>query len=345
MITPLEHGFMVFWFVIIMASMMYYAMLDGFDLGVGMLHLCTKKDNHRRLFLNAIGPVWDGNEVWLVVFLGGMLAGFPLAYATLLSALYIPSTIIIFALIFRAVSIEFRSKRPMVWWRSMWDIFFSLGSFLIAFGVGCALGNMIEGLPINENREYQGGLILTFLRPYAILVGIMSVALFLMHGVIFLVMKTDGDLQTQVKKWVQPALIFFIIMYVTTTMATLIYQEHIGERFRHIPWFFFIALANMLVIANIPRLVTKGSYGWAFLNSCANIALLVALYACSMFPELIRSSLDPSFSLTITNSAASVKTFKVLTVIVCIGLPLVIAYISWLYHIFRGKVTLDSHSY
>lgn len=339
------YGFSIFWFIIIVAAIAHYAMLDGFDLGVGMLHLFSKSDQERRLFLNAIGPVWDGNEVWLVIVLGALFAGFPLAYATLLSSFYIPVMILITALIIRAVSIEFRSKRPMLWWRRMWDALFAAGSLVIAFGVGCALGNFVQGIPLDSAHSYQGGIILTFFRPYPVLIGIFTIALFLLHGNLYLVMKTEGELLEKLKKWTKSTLIFFIITYVGATMVTLIYQQHIVDRFRDIPWFFIIAFANMLVIANIPRLVDKGYYGWAFLNSMGNVMLLLALFACGMFPEIIRSSLDPAGTLTVVNASASLKTLIVLTIIVGIGLPLVIAYMSWVYHIFKGKVVIDSHSY
>ena len=339
----MEFGFSVFWYIIFMAAIASYAMLDGFDLGVGMLSPFTRKDMEKRIFLNAIGPVWDGNEVWLIIVLGGLFAGFPLAYATLLSAFYIPVMVLITALIFRAVSIEFRSKRPMLWWRSMWDFFFSVGSLAIAFGVGCALGNFVQGIPIDADHVYRGGIILTFLRPYPVLVGLMTITLFLLHGNLYLVMKTEGELLEKLKLWTKRTLILYILLYVVTTMATLIYQQHIVDRFRDMPYFFIIALANMLCIANIPRLVVKGSYGWAFLNSMANVGLLMALFACGMFPRLLRSSLNPDWSLTIMNSAASLKTLFVLAVIVAIGLPLVVAYMAWVYRIFRGKVVIDEH--
>ena len=339
----MEYGFMVFWYIIFMAAIAFYAMLDGFDLGVGMLHLFTRKDDERRVFLNAIGPVWDGNEVWLIIVLGGLLAGFPLAYATLLSSFYIPVMILISALIFRAVSIEFRSKRPMKWWRNMWDFLFAIGSTIIAFGIGCVLGNLIQGIPLDADHVYRGGIILTFLRPYPILVGLLTVSLFLLHANLYLVMKTEGALLEKLKGWVKTTMILYIMFYVATTMITLIYQQHIVERFREIPYFFIIALANMCVIANIPRLVTKGKYLVAFLNSLANVALLLSLFGCGMFPILLRSSTDSAFSLTITNSSASLKTLEVLAVIVAIGLPLVAAYMTWVYRLFKGKVVIDEH--
>lgn len=344
--STLEYGFIVFWYCVIIASVICYAMLDGFDLGVGALHLFTKKDEERRVFLNAIGPVWDGNEVWLVVLIGAMFAGFPLAYATLLSAFYIPLTLLIFALIFRAIAIEFRSKTPMKWWRSMWDVLFFLASLSIALAVGMALGNLIQGIPLDDNHDYAGHYLWTFFRPYALLVGILTLALFMMHGTIYLVMKTEGELQQRIIEWVRPAMIFFIMTYAITTVVTLIYQQHMVYHIRERPFLFLIALSNMFVIADIPREIHQKRYGWAFICSCANIALLLALFAIGTFPELIRSSLEPDTnSISIVTAAASIKTLTVLSIIVAIGLPFVFGYGIFIYRLFRGKVKLDKMSY
>lgn len=339
-------GLDVFWYVIVIASVTFYAVLDGFDLGVGALHLCVKKDVERRVFLNAIGPVWDGNEVWLVVLIGALFAGFPEAYATLLSAFYIPLTILITGLIFRACAIEFRSKMESPTWRKTWDVLFFLASLVIAFAVGVALGNLVHGIPLDENHDYVGGILLSFLTPYSILMGIMVVALFMMHGAIFLVMKTEGELQTKLKSWVNPTIIFFIMTYAITTMVTLIYQTHMTDRIRERPYLFPLVLINVLAIANIPREISRGKMGFAFISSCVNMASLLVLFAVGSFPMLIRSSLNPEGnSLTIFNAAASEATLIVLAVIVAIGIPLVIAYGYFVYRIFRGKVTMDHMSY
>ncbi len=342
----IEYGFAIFWYIVIIVAVICYAMLDGFDLGVGSMQLYTRKDEERRIFLNAIGPVWDGNEVWLVIVVGAMFAGFPYAYATLFSALYIPLILLISALIFRAVAIEFRSKHPTKRWRSTWDFLFFLGSIGISLAVGITLGNLIEGLPLDHHHDYTGGIFMTFLRPYPILVGILAYALFQMHGTIYLIMKTEGELQQKLIGWLQPIMIFFIITYAITTMITLIYQEHMVEMIRERPYLFFIALGNMLMIANIPREVSKHHYGWAFISSCLNIAFLLALYAIGTFPYVIRSSIDPAVnSITVMEAAASLKTLYVLTGIVGIGLPLVFAYGFFIYRLFRGKVTIDHMSY
>lgn len=342
----LEFGFMVFWYIVIIAAVICYAMLDGFDLGVGALHLFACEDQERRIFLNAIGPVWDGNEVWLVVLIGAMFAGFPFAYATLLSSFYIPLIFLIFALIFRAVAIEFRSKMPMLWWRKMWDILFFGASILIALAVGMALGNLIQGIPLDENHNYVGRIVWTFLRPYPVLVGILTLSLFMLHGAIYLVMKTEGALQDKLKEWVSATMIFFIIAYAVTTMVTLIYQTHMVERIRDRPYLFLVALADMLIIANIPREIHRKNYGWAFISSCLNIAFLLGLFALGTFPDVIRSSINPETNgINVFNAAASLNTLIVLAIIVAIGLPLVFAYGFFIYRTFRGKVKLDHMSY
>lgn len=345
-VSNIEFGYAVFWYIIVISSVICYAMLDGFDLGVGALHLFARTDLERRIFLNSIGPVWDGNEVWLVVLIGGLLAGFPFAYATLLSSFYSPLYFLIFALVFRAVAIEFRSKAPMRWWRTTWDFLFFLASISIALSIGMALGNLIEGLPLDQDQNYVGEIASTFLRPYPILVGILTLSLFMLHGSIYLVMKTEGSLQEHLKEWVTTCMILFLMAYGVTTMVTLIYQNHMVAHIRERPFLFLIVLADMLVIANIPREVHRKKYGWAFISSCLNIALLLALFAIGTFPDVIRSSIEPaSNSITIVSAAASLKTLKILALIVAIGLPFVFGYGFYVYHLFKGKVKLDHMSY
>src|SRR5690606_11274376 len=213
------------WFFLIGILLVGYAILDGFDLGVGALHLLVKDDTERRVMLNSIGPVWDGNEVWLVTGGGALFAAFPHVYATVFSGFYTALMMLLFMLIFRAVAIEFRSKRPMKWWRQMWDVAFSVASIFIAFLAGVAVGNLITGIPLDAEKEFIGtfwGLI----NPYTVLVGITTVALFMMHGAIYGVMKTEGALQSKIRGWINNTIIFFIICYITTTMTTLIYYPH-----------------------------------------------------------------------------------------------------------------------
>lgn len=333
------------WFIVVVILLTGYAILDGFDLGVGMLHLFSKKDVERRLMLNSIGPVWDGNEVWLVTAGGALFAGFPNVYATLCTAFYIPLMALLSALIFRAIAIEFRSKQPMAWWRWTWDVLFSLASLMIAFALGVAMGNMIRGIPLDTEMEFTGRLE-DLVHPYALLIGIMSVSLFAMHGAIYVLMKTEGELHEKLRARINPSIIFFIMCYSTTTMATLIYMPHMTEAIKERPIFFAIGLLNMLAIANIPREIHLGRDYRAFACSCVNIACLMSLYAVGTFPNIVRAINAPeTLSLTLYNSASSTMTLEILLLIALIGMPIVCAYTFTVYWIFHGKVKLESTSY
>ena len=332
------------WFVLVGVLFTGYAMLDGFDLGIGALHLFAKKDEERRVLLNSIGPVWDGNEVWLVTGGGALFAAFPNVYATVFSGFYLAFYLLLAALIFRAVAIEFRSKQPMRWWRQTWDVGFSVGSILSALLIGTALGNIAWGVPVDANGEFAGTF-LGLLTPYPLLVGVTTVALFMMHGAIYGVMKTEGALHDKLRVWAMRCIIFFVICAVTLTMATLLYVPHMTARVHENPWLFSIALLNMLSIANIPREFHHGRDWRAFLSSCAAMISLMALFAIDQYPNMVFSWPHPEDSLTIYNSASSPKTLGIMLIIACIGVPVVIAYTVCIYWIFRGKVKLDRMSY
>ena len=332
------------WFILVGVLFTGYAMLDGFDLGIGALHLFTKKDEERRVLLNAIGPVWDGNEVWLVTGGGALFAAFPNVYATVFSGFYLAFYLLLASLIFRAVAIEFRSKQPMRWWRQTWDIGFSVGSILSALLMGVALGNIAWGIPIDANGEFAGTF-LGLLMPYPLLVGVTTVALFMMHGAIYGVMKTEGALHDKLRVWAMRCIIFFVICAATTTMATLLYVPHMANRVRANPWLFSIVLANMLAIANIPREFHHNRDWLAFLSSCGEMITLMLLFGLNLFPNLVYSLPNPENSLNIYNAASSQKTLGIMLVIACIGVPIVIAYTVCIYWIFRGKVKIDRMSY
>lgn len=332
------------WFVLLGVLLAGYAILDGFDLGVGSLHLFVKGDQNRRIMINSIGPVWDGNEVWLITAGGAMFAAFPHVYATVFSGFYTAFMLLLFVIIFRAVAIEFRSKRESKRWRSSWDVAFSVSSLLIALLMGVALGNIILGVPVGPDMEAEITLI-GLLNPYSILVGITTVALFMMHGSIYAVMKTEGELNSLLRTWVNRTIIFFVICYVFTTGATLIYVDHMLQHFRDMPFIFIIALLNALAIANIPREMHHGREFMAFVSSCLSILALMTLFAIGIFPNVVISTIAPEFSLTIYNAASSQSTLQTMLYMAIIGMPFVLAYTISIYWIFRGKVKIDSMSY
>jgi cytochrome d ubiquinol oxidase subunit II len=332
------------WFILVGVLLTGYAMLDGFDLGVGALHLFVKKDEDRRIFLNAIGPVWDGNEVWLVTGGGALFAAFPMAYATVFSGFYLAFMALLCGLIFRAVAIEFRSKESWGWWRQMWDIGFALGSVGSSFLIGVAMGNILVGIELDARGNYIGGF-WALLNPYAVLLGLTTIALFTMHGSIYLVMKTEGELQARVRRWVNRTIGVFLFFYIILNVATLVFAPHILEILRARPWLLAVFAFNVLVVMNIPRQIHKGNDFAAFLSSCGAMILLMALFGLTVYPNMVLSMPNPENSLTIYNAASTAKTHFIMLIMAIIGVPVVLAYTVSVYYIFRGKVKLTEHSY
>jgi cytochrome bd ubiquinol oxidase subunit II len=332
------------WFVLVGVLFAGYAMLDGFDLGVGALILRVRDDDERRVLYNAIGPVWDGNEVWLVTGGGALFAAFPPVYATVFSGFYLAFMLLLFALIFRAVAIEFRSKEPWLWWRRGWDLGFFAGSTTAALLIGVAMGNIVWGIALNARGEFAGTFF-SLLHPYALLMGVTTVALFMMHGAIYLHMKTEGPLQARVREWINPLIIAFIVCYALVTLATLLYVPRMTRILREQPALFAVVVLLVLAIANLPREIHRGRDGAAFLSSCATMLLLMALFGLGMFPHMVYSVPDPAHSLTAYNASSTEKTLRIMTLIAAIGVPIVLAYTTTVYYIFRGKVKIGKDSY
>ncbi|MFK7933729.1 MAG: cytochrome d ubiquinol oxidase subunit II [Saprospiraceae bacterium] len=332
------------WFLVVGGVFSGYAILDGFDLGAGAWHLFFKRDESRRIALNAIGPVWDGNEVWLVIGGGTLFAGFPIMYATLLSAMYIPFFLFLAALIFRAISIEFRSKEPMRWWRNMWDVSYCISSIILALSMGIVLGNVLQGMPLDENHEYIGNWV-DFFNPYAFMVGVTTLALFMMHGAIYLTMKTEGRLFAKISLLLKRAIIFFIVSFSITSLYTLLYIPHLSDNFKANPALFIFPLLAFLAIANIPRLVSRKKYQFAFIFSALTISLLFALVAIELYPVLLYASNDTANHITVYNAAASSKSLRIMLGFVAVGIPLVLTYTIFVYRTFWGKVRMDETSY
>lgn len=330
---------------IFLFSAIAYATLDGFDLGVGCLHLFARKDEERRVFLNAIGPVWDGNSVWIVIATGILLAGFPKVFASLLSGLYVPMMILVFGFMFRSAAMEFRSKKASSIWRKTWDVLFFLASLMITIDLGLILGNIIQGMPLNPT-----GIILWeqmhFINPYAFLIACFTLSFFAVHGCLYLLIKTEADMQKHVLKLSYPLVISFLILWLLTTLATYAYFPFMMDRIWRHPSLIIFVIISLFGIFSIPYQLYRGRFGWAFIGSCIAILSLMLLYAIGTYPDLIISSTDPEkLSLSIFNSSSSPITLWVIFIVALAGTPLSIFYISYVYKIFQGKVKLDPTSY
>jgi len=333
------------WFLVVGGLFSGYAILDGFDFGAGAWHLFFRKDDSRKIALNAVGPVWDGNEVWLVIGGGALFAGFPVMYASLFSAMYTPFILFLVFIIFRAISIEFRGKEKMRWWRKTWDISYSVSSIMLALLLGIVLGNVLQGIAITKDFEYEGNGFFEFLNPYALLVGVTTLALFMTHGAIFLLLKTEGKLFDKLTKLLKYGMGFFIISFLLMTIYTMLFIPHLSDTFTSKPILFGVPLLMFLSIANLPRLASKKKYTLAFIFSSITISLLLIIVAIELFPTLLLSTIDPSYSITIYNAASSEKSLGIMLTIVAIGGPLVLFYTAFVYNTFRGKVKLDETSY
>lgn len=337
--------YQTWWFLVVGGLFSGYAVLDGFDFGAGAWHLFFRKEESRRIALNAVGPVWDGNEVWLVIGGGALFAGFPVMYATLFSSMYIPFIIFLVFIIFRAVAIEFRSKEKMAWWRKTWDICYSVSSIMLAFLLGVVLGNVLQGIAIGENYEYQGKGFFEFLNLYAVLVGLSVLFLLMTHGAIYLLLKTEGKLYAKLTYLVKRGIIAFVVVFGITTLYTLLFIPQLSDKFKTNPEFFVVPLLAFLSIANIPRLANKKKYLQAFFFSSLTICWLLILVAIELFPNLLLSTISNEYNIDIYNAASSQKSLKIMLLMVVIGGPLVLSYTIFVYQTFRGKVKLDEHSY
>ena len=333
------------WFLLLGVLLAGYAVLDGFDFGVGILHPLARTELEKRLFINSIGPIWDGNEVWLITFGGALFAAFPIAYASVFSGFYIAFMALLFALIFRAVSIEFRSKRPSAAWQRAWDTGFFLSSLIASLLFGVAVGNSMIGIPLDETGEFTGSFF-DLLGPYPLVAGLVATAMFAMHGSLYLYLKLpSGEARERVRGWMWHTWGIFLVLYILGTMYTLVAIPRATANFEHFPWAAGIVVLNVLAIANIPRSIHAGKPGQAFLSSSTAIICLVVLFGVALWPNLVTASNNPAHSLTIYNAASSAGTLWTMFLIACIGMPFVLSYTAAVYWTFRGEVELGEHSY
>jgi cytochrome d ubiquinol oxidase subunit II len=333
------------WFVLVGVLLTGYAVLDGFDLGTGPLLFATRDDRERRLMLNAIGPIWDGNEVWLVTGGGALFAAFPIVYATVFSGFYDAFMLLLVALIFRAAAIELRSQRPGRVWRTTWDAAFAVSSLVSAFLIGVALGNVVYGIPLDANHEFQGNL-LTLLHPYALLVGVTAVALLVMHANLYLILKTDGPLQQRLARLTRITVPAYLAAFLVLNAWTMFGCPHVAAALHRRP----LALAGLFVAAVllavvIRREVRRQHEGRAFAASCLSIVTLMLLVGVAIYPVLVFSTPQLAHSLNIYNGAATEMSLRFMATVAFLGVPLVLAYTATIYWVFRGKVVLTDESY
>jgi len=332
------------WFLLVAVLIIGYAVLDGFDLGVGVLHLFTKDEKEKRININAVGPVWDGNEVWLLTGGGALFAAFPIVYATVFSGFYIALMLLLVALILRAVSMEFRGKVESASWKKFWDLSFGIGSLLPAILFGVAVGNILRGIPLNENGLFTGNFF-TLLNPYAILVGVLSLSLFTMHGAIYLTMKSEGEQKERISNLVPKLWITYVVIYFIVTLYSIFEAKFLFEGILGNPLFWILFLALIASIVYIPVAVKSQKSGLAFLSSSITISSMIGLMGISLFPRLVPSSINLAYSLDIYNASSTERTLWTMLIIALIGMPFVIGYTIFIYRIFKGKVILNEDSY
>jgi cytochrome d ubiquinol oxidase subunit II len=329
------------WFIAIAVLWTGYLFLEGFDLGVGMLmKLFARNNTERRVLLNTVGPVWDGNEVWLLTAGGATFAAFPLWYASLFSALYLPLLVVLVALIFRAVAFEYRGKVDTDQWRARWDWAIALGSFFAAFGVGAALALTTTGLPLNANGDRVGGPFAWF-NGYAVLGGLAVVGFALVHALAFLALKTDGEVRHRARRWFV-RLLPVLLLPIAAWALTVQFLE--GKL-----WTWALVLLAVAAAAAAWAMARKGAEGKAFVALGAFLALGSASIFGAAFPVVLPSTLNEAFDLTISNASSSDYTLGLMTVVAAFGLPLVIAYQAWTYWVFRKRVSAahipEAHSF
>ncbi|MFE0592965.1 cytochrome d ubiquinol oxidase subunit II [Micromonospora echinospora] len=318
------------WFVLIAVLFTGYFILEGFDFGVGaLLPVLARNDRERRVMINTIGPVWDGNEVWLITAGGAMFAAFPEWYATLFSGFYLPLLLILLALIVRGVAFEYRHKRPEATWKRRWDTAITLGSLIPALLWGVAFANILRGVPLDADHEYTGGLI-DLLNPYALLGGLTTTALFLTHGAVFTALKTTGDIRHRARTLATRLGAIAAVLTVAFLTWTLTIRGNTTA----------VILATTATAALLAGLTAAHARreGWAFTGTATAIALAVATLFTALFPNVLPSTTDPAGTLTATNAASTPYTLGIMTWVAAIFTPVVLAYQGWTYWVFRKRI-------
>ena len=325
----------VIWYVLIVVLLLGYSILDGFDLGIGVLTpFLAKGDRDKRVLFNAVGPFWDGNEVWLLTGGGALFAAFPPVYATVFSGFYLALMVVLFALIFRAVSLEFWSYDEKH--RGFWSWAFVLGSFLPSLLYGVALGNIIQGIPLNQNLDFTGNFF-TLLRPFPLVAGLLGLFAVLLQGSAYTALKTDGALRDKARNLTSMLGIIFIVVFILAVGLGLLVID--GAAGKILAWVF-----ALVVLAGwwLNRTAAKGGSDMkAFLMSSLVQVGIWGMVASVLFPNLVKASNDPALNMTLYNASSSQLTLTVMLIIGLVGMPVVIGYTIYVYRVFKGKVSLE----
>jgi cytochrome d ubiquinol oxidase subunit II len=326
------------WFALVGVLLCGYSILDGFDLGVGVLFpFLARTDDEKRILARAVGPVWDGNEVWLLTGGGALFAAFPVAYATVFSGFYLALMLVLFSLVLRAVALEFRAHDPAR--KKLWEAAFIGGSFLPALLFGVALGNVVVGVPLDSGQEFAGTFF-TLLRPLPLVFGLLGLAAFLLHGSTYAAVKSGGELQTRARKAAKAMTFAVAAVFALSFLTVIIY---LPEALKRAPAWTFTVLVWLCLIL-LPSAVNRGKDTRAFVLSSTVFAGLWGVVGSIHYPNLVRAT-DPMLSITIANASSSVLTLKVMLIIALVGMPLVIGYTIFAYRVFKGKVRLDGEGY
>ena len=331
------------WFFIWGLLWAVFFMTDGFDFGVGTLYpFLAKNDEEKRIMIHSLGPLWDGNEVWLITAGGVTFAAFPLVYSVMFSSLYSALMLILFGLILRGVSFEFRGQIDHPLWKRVWDACIFIGSFVPALLFGVAFANIFKGIPFDQNGIYQGNL-LTLLNPYGLLGGLLFLSLFLVHGSLWLAIKTDGTLKARAvattdKLWIA-LLVIAVIFLIATAFATSLYANYLSY-----PLLFLVLVIDVLALVGIKFFLMKADYVKAWISSAVTIVFCTFFGVIGLFPNLFPSSIDPEYSLTAFNASSSPLTLKIMLVVVILFIPIVIVYQTWTYLLFKNKITKEDLS-
>uniref|UniRef100_A0A7V4G7M7 Cytochrome d ubiquinol oxidase subunit II n=1 Tax=Desulfobacca acetoxidans TaxID=60893 RepID=A0A7V4G7M7_9BACT len=332
------------WFLLWGVLWGVYFMLDGYDLGLGsLMPLLAKTDGERAQVYRAMGPFWDGNEVWLITAGGVTFAAFPATYAVLFSGLYTPLMLILFALILRGVTFAFRGKVDHPRWRQLWDVALVVGSFLPALLLGVAFANLFKGIPIDQEGIYQGTLF-TLLNPYGIAGGLLFVLFFALHGALWLSTKAEGELQERAVAWARKIWPWLVLLAVIFLLATL-RQTNLYANYVANPVLFVIPLTAVAALLAVRVFLALGAWWRAWFASAAAILTTTLFGVIGLFPNLILSSLDPNFSMTVFNSASSPLTLKIMLGVALTFVPIVIAYQVWVHFLFKDKLEEDEAAY